>query len=80
VPILPNPIASLMLDDLRRAAIYLEELSDADDTRPRDQAAARQHAIRLWAASQAVERLVVAVEQIVVSERSRMAWGNGDRS
>lgn len=78
--ILPNGIAPFVLEDLRRAALYLEELGDADTTNTRDQASARQHAVRLWAASQAVERLVVAVEQLILTERSRASWGNGDLS
>lgn len=78
--ILPNGIASFVLEDIRRAAFYLEELGDAETAPPRDQAAARQHATRLWAASQAVERLVVAVEQLILTERSRASWGNGDLS
>jgi hypothetical protein len=72
--VLPNPIASLVLEDLRRAACYLDEL--ADEPNPTVNAAtAHGHAVRLWSASQAVERLVVAVEQLVVMERSRLAWG-----
>ena len=61
-----------MLDDLRRAAVYLEELPDQD---------ARQRAIRLWSAAQAVERMMVAIEQVIVAERSRRTWdGNGNAS
>ena len=74
-PLLPNPIAALMLEDLRRAAVYLEELGAAPaDWARANTATARAHATRLWSASQAVERLVIAVEQIVVLERSRRAY------
>jgi hypothetical protein len=68
--VLPHPIAELLLEDLRRAALYLDELGAGP---ARDAATARNHATRLWAASQAVERLVVAVEGIVVQERARRA-------
>jgi hypothetical protein len=73
-PLLPNPIAALMLEDLRRAASYLDELAYALPPNTRASATAHQHAVRLWAASQAVERLVVAVEQIIVNECSRRIW------
>jgi len=72
-PTLPNPIASLMLEDLRRAALYLDELADEHHP-PVHPATAHAHAVRLWAASQAVERLVIAVEQLIVNERSRRTW------
>jgi len=72
-PTLPNPIASLMLEDLRRAALYLDELAD-EPSPPVNAATAHAHAVRLWSASQAVERLVVAVEQLIVNERSRRVW------
>jgi hypothetical protein len=77
-PTLPNPIAALMLEDLRRAALYLDELADEPHP-PVNAGTAHAHAVRLWAASQAVERLVVAVEQLIVAESSRRAWG-GDVS
>jgi hypothetical protein len=72
-PTLPHPIASLMLEDLRRAAYYLDGLADEPDARL-DAALAHAHAVRLWAVSQAMERLVVAVEQLIVNERSRRVW------
>lgn len=75
-PVLPNPIAALMLEDLRGAAYYLEQLVGGVTM---DAAVARRHALRLWSASQAVERLVVAVEQLIVQERSRRTYeGTGE--
>jgi hypothetical protein len=76
-PVLPNPIASLMLEDLRRAAVFLDELADAPNA-PSYASIAHAHAVRLWAASQAVERLAAAVEQIVIHERSRRAWNEAE--
>lgn len=67
-PLLPNPIASLMLEDLRLAADYLEQVGAGVMIDP---ATARRHALRLWSASQGVERLLVAVEQLLVQERAR---------
>ena len=78
--VLPNPIASIVLQDVRRAALYLEELGDVDTTNTCEKAVARQHAVRLWAVSQAVERLVVAVEQMIVLDRSSRAWSEGGES
>jgi len=76
---LPNPIASLVLEDLRAAAMYLETLGDAPNTVGRVALDARRHANRLWNASQAFERLVIAVEQLVVQDRSRRSYeGNGN--
>ena len=63
-PILPSPIPSMLLEDLREAAQYLDELGDAPDTRPRDIHMTHKHARRLWSAAQAVERLLFAVEQL----------------
>jgi hypothetical protein len=83
-PVTPplNPIASLMLDDLRRAAAFLDELAAEYTDARRDQrsATAHAHAVRLWSATQAVERLTIAVENLIMVERSRHAYGNGDRT
>ena len=68
---LPDPIPSLVLEDLRQAAQYLEELAVAPDTRVQAAILARRHAARLWSASQAVERLMAAVEPMVSRERQR---------
>ena len=46
-----------MLEDLRRAATFLEAISSPA---PVSCAEARQHAVRLWAASQGVERLIMS--------------------
>jgi hypothetical protein len=75
-----DPIASLMLDDLRRAASFLDELADeyADARRDQRSSDAHAHAVRLWSATQVVERLTIAVEQIIRGEQSRRAYGNGD--
>jgi hypothetical protein len=80
-PFLPSPIASLMLEDLRRAASYLDDLAarspevvPSKQTRISDAGTARAHAMRLWSASQAVERLVIGIEQMLTLERSRQAW------
>lgn len=75
-PILPTPIPSLLLEDLREAAHYLEELGAAPETRPRDVHMARKHSLRLWSAAQAVERMLFAVEQLK-GERPRRT-GNGN--
>jgi hypothetical protein len=77
-PLIPNPIAALMLDDLRRAAAYLEEIGEVNKNGPIAMEA-RNHAMRLWAASQVVERLIVGVEQLIIQERSRvMQEGSGE--
>jgi len=75
--VLPNPIASLVLEDIRRAAVYLDELADEPHP-PVNAATAHGHAVRLWSASQAVERIVIAVEQLIVNERSRRTWEAGE--
>jgi hypothetical protein len=75
-PILPPPIPSFLLDDVREAAQYLEELGEAPDTRVRDIHMAHKHSRRLWSAAQAVERLLFAVEQMK-GERPRRT-GNGN--
>jgi hypothetical protein len=53
---LPKQITPLVLEDLRQAAQYLEELADAPNTLGRDALLARRYAAKLWSASQAVER------------------------
>jgi hypothetical protein len=76
--LIPNPIAALMLEDLRGAAAYLEEIGEVNANGPIAREA-RAHAIRLWAASQVVERLIVGVEQLIIQERSRvMRDGSGE--
>jgi hypothetical protein len=77
-PTLLHPIARVMLDDLRRAAAYFDELGDVE-TPPLTPALARDHARRLWAASQMVERLVVAVEQAIIQGELTRPW-SGDIS
>jgi hypothetical protein len=77
-PALLHPVARVMLDDLRRAAAYFDELGDVE-TPPLTPALARDHARRLWAASQMVERLVVAVEQAIIQGELRRPW-SGDIS
>ena len=69
-----EPIATAMLDDLRRAATYLEALSYAPGTETDDATIARAHAVRLWAASQAVERLAIEVGHVIVQEHARRIW------
>jgi hypothetical protein len=77
-PKLLHPIARVMLDDLRRAAAYFDELGDVE-TPPLTPALARDHARRLWAASQMVERLVGIVELLVRQDALDRPW-KGDVS
>jgi hypothetical protein len=63
-----QPIAKLLLEDLRGAASYLEELGDGPAATA---AIAREHARRLWSASQAVERLI---EHLVLAAQARRAY------
>jgi hypothetical protein len=63
-----HPIATLMLEDLRAAARYLDQLTD--EPPPHDRHAAHIHAVRLWAAVDAVERLVIGIEALLVQEHA----------
>jgi hypothetical protein len=65
MPTPTNVPLALLLTDLRAAASYLDELADgiAEGTPPpaREARVAHQHAVRLWAAVQAVE-LIADIE------------------
>jgi hypothetical protein len=78
-PLIANPIASLMLEDLQRAAAYLEEIGEVNANGPIAREA-RGHAVRLWSASQVVERLILGVEQLIVQERSRRTYEESGES
>jgi hypothetical protein len=54
---LPPVIAPVLLTDLRAAASFLDEIAE-EASWPNTSRAAHQHAVRLWAAVQAVERLL----------------------
>jgi hypothetical protein len=60
-----HPIARLLLADLDAAAHYLDDLADDAGSVP-NPGDAHRHAVRLWAAVQVVERLVVGIETLIV--------------
>jgi hypothetical protein len=71
----PNPIAELMLEDLRRVALFLDELGAAPDVARVHPATARAHATRLWSVTQGVERLLFAVQQLIIVQAGRRGVG-----